>query len=50
MIVLADDEDRENRGDLAMASEEVTPEAIKFMAEYGRGQLCLALTEQDCDA
>jgi 3,4-dihydroxy 2-butanone 4-phosphate synthase/GTP cyclohydrolase II len=45
-----DDEDRENEGDLAMAAEKVTPEAINFMAKFGRGLICLALTEQRCDA
>ena len=50
MIVLVDDEDRENEGDLAMAAEKVTPEAINFMAKYGRGLICLAMTEQRCDA
>jgi 3,4-dihydroxy 2-butanone 4-phosphate synthase/GTP cyclohydrolase II len=45
-----DDEDRENEGDLAMAAEKVTPEAINFMAKYGRGLICLAMTEQRCDA
>jgi 3,4-dihydroxy 2-butanone 4-phosphate synthase/GTP cyclohydrolase II len=50
MIVLVDDEDRENEGDLAMAGEKVTPEAINFMAKFGRGLICLALTEQRCDA
>jgi 3,4-dihydroxy 2-butanone 4-phosphate synthase/GTP cyclohydrolase II len=50
MIVLVDDEDRENEGDLAMAAEKVTPEAINFMAKFGRGLICLALTEQRCDA
>ena len=49
MIVLVDDEDRENEGDLAMAAEKVTPEAINFMAKYGRGLICLALTEQRCE-
>ena len=44
MIVLIDDEDRENEGDLCMAAEAVTPEAINFMAKYGRGLICLALT------
>jgi len=43
MIILVDDEDRENEGDLAMAAELVTPEAINFMARYGRGLICLAL-------
>ncbi len=49
MIVLVDDEDRENEGDLTMAAEKVTPEAINFMAKYGRGLICLALTEQRCE-
>ena len=49
MIVLVDDEDRENEGDLTMASEKITPEAINFMAKFGRGLICLALTEQRCD-
>jgi 3,4-dihydroxy 2-butanone 4-phosphate synthase / GTP cyclohydrolase II len=50
MIVLVDDEDRENEGDLTMAAEKVTPEAINFMAKYGRGLICLAMTERRCDA
>lgn len=45
MIILVDDEDRENEGDLAIAAEKVTPEAINFMAKYGRGLICLALDE-----
>jgi 3,4-dihydroxy 2-butanone 4-phosphate synthase / GTP cyclohydrolase II len=49
MIVLVDDEDRENEGDLTMAAEKITPEAINFMAKYGRGLVCLTLTEQRCD-
>jgi len=49
MIVLVDDEDRENEGDLTMAAEKITPEAINFMAKYGRGLICLPLTEQRCD-
>src|SRR5438270_975380 len=49
MIVLVDDEDRENEGDLAMAAEKITPEAINFMAKYGRGLICLTLTEDRCD-
>src|SRR5213592_4063226 len=48
MIILMDDEDRENEGDLCMAAETVTPEAINFMAKYGRGLICLALTEERC--
>lgn len=50
MIVLVDDEDRENEGDLTMAAEKITPEAVNFMAKEGRGLVCLALTEQRCDA
>src|SRR3989338_1241702 len=49
MVILVDDEDRENEGDLTMAEEKVTPEAINFMAKYGRGLICLALTEQRLD-
>jgi 3,4-dihydroxy 2-butanone 4-phosphate synthase/GTP cyclohydrolase II len=48
-IVLVDDEDRENEGDLTMAAEKITPEAVNFMAKYGRGLICLALTEQRCE-
>jgi 3,4-dihydroxy 2-butanone 4-phosphate synthase/GTP cyclohydrolase II len=46
MIILIDDEDRENEGDLCVAAEKVTPEAINFMAKHGRGLICLALTEE----
>ncbi len=46
MIIVVDDEDRENEGDLTMAAEKVTPEAINFMVTYGRGLVCLALTEE----
>ncbi|MBS3918658.1 MAG: bifunctional 3,4-dihydroxy-2-butanone-4-phosphate synthase/GTP cyclohydrolase II [Deltaproteobacteria bacterium] len=46
MIILVDDEDRENEGDLTMAAEKVTPETINFMAKYGRGLICLSLTEE----
>ncbi len=46
MIVIVDDEDRENEGDLMIAAEKVTPEAINFMARFGRGLICLALTEE----
>jgi 3,4-dihydroxy 2-butanone 4-phosphate synthase/GTP cyclohydrolase II len=46
MIVVVDDEDRENEGDLTMAAEMITPEAINFMAMHGRGLICLAMTEQ----
>ncbi len=48
MVVLVDDEDRENEGDLTMAAELVTPEAINFMAKYGRGLICLSLTAERC--
>ena len=48
MIILADAEDRENEGDLVMAADFVTPEAINFMALHGRGLICLTLTEQRC--
>jgi len=44
MVILVDDEDRENEGDLTLAAEAVTPEAINFMAKYGRGLICLSLT------
>ncbi|HET6281420.1 MAG TPA: 3,4-dihydroxy-2-butanone-4-phosphate synthase [Polyangia bacterium] len=46
MVIMVDDEDRENEGDLAMAADLVTPEAINFMARYGRGLICLSLTEE----
>src|SRR5947209_5568467 len=46
MIVVVDDEDRENEGDLTLAAEKVTPEAINFMAKHGRGLVCLAMTEE----
>src|SRR3974377_473762 len=49
LIVLVDDEDRENEGHLSMAAEKVTPEAINFMAKFGRGLICLPLTEDRCD-
>ncbi len=49
MVILVDDEDRENEGDLCMAAENVTPEAINFMAKYGRGLICLAMTPEKCD-
>jgi 3,4-dihydroxy 2-butanone 4-phosphate synthase/GTP cyclohydrolase II len=48
MVVLVDEEDRENEGDLVMAAEFVTPEAINFMAKYGRGLICLTLTDARC--
>jgi 3,4-dihydroxy 2-butanone 4-phosphate synthase/GTP cyclohydrolase II len=49
MIILVDDEDRENEGDLTMAAEKVTPEAINFMARYGRGLICLSLSPEIVD-
>jgi 3,4-dihydroxy 2-butanone 4-phosphate synthase/GTP cyclohydrolase II len=49
MLVVVDDEDRENEGDLTCAAEKVTPEIINFMATYGRGLICLALTPERCD-
>ncbi len=49
MVVLADDEDRENEGDLVIAADKVTPEAINFMARFGRGLICLTLTRQRCE-
>ena len=49
MVILVDEEDRENEGDLVLAAEFVTPEAINFMARHGRGLICLTLTEERCD-
>lgn len=49
MVVVVDDEDRENEGDLTMAAEQITPEAINFMAKYGRGLICLAMTGERLD-
>lgn len=49
MIILVDDEDRENEGDLVMAAEKVSVESINFMAKYGRGLICLAMTGEDLD-
>jgi 3,4-dihydroxy 2-butanone 4-phosphate synthase/GTP cyclohydrolase II len=49
MVVVVDDEDRENEGDLTLAAEKVTPEAINFMAKHGRGLVCLAMTEERLD-
>ena len=49
MVILVDDEDRENEGDLCMAAEMVTPEAVNFMAKEGRGLICLSLTEDRAD-
>jgi len=49
MVILVDEEDRENEGDLVLASDHVTPEAINFMAKYGRGLICLTLTREHCE-
>src|SRR6202051_2553726 len=49
MVIIVDDEDRENEGDLMLAAEKVTPEAINFMAKFGRGLVCLTLTEERLD-
>src|SRR5213079_2894657 len=49
ILVVVDDEDRENEGDLTIAAEKVTPEIINFMAAQGRGLVCLALTPERCD-
>jgi 3,4-dihydroxy 2-butanone 4-phosphate synthase/GTP cyclohydrolase II len=50
MIILVDDEDRENEGDLCVAAEKVTPDAINFMAKYGRGLICLSMTGEKIDS
>src|SRR2546427_9597426 len=50
MVIVVDDEDRENEGDLTIAAEKVTPQAINFMAQYGRGLICLAMTPEHLDA
>jgi 3,4-dihydroxy 2-butanone 4-phosphate synthase / GTP cyclohydrolase II len=49
MVVVVDDEDRENEGDLTIAAEKITPEAVNFMARYGRGLICLAMTAERLD-
>ena len=49
MVILVDEEDRENEGDLVLASDHVTPEAINFMAKWGRGLICLTLTRERCE-
>ncbi|WP_395699899.1 bifunctional 3,4-dihydroxy-2-butanone-4-phosphate synthase/GTP cyclohydrolase II [Aquabacterium sp.] len=49
MVILVDEEDRENEGDLVLAADHVTPEAINFMAKYGRGLICLTLTRERCE-
>ncbi len=48
MVIIMDDEDRENEGDLVIAADKVTPDAINFMAKYGRGLICLTLTKERC--
>ncbi|GAJ72001.1 LOW QUALITY PROTEIN: 3,4-dihydroxy-2-butanone 4-phosphate synthase [Vibrio sp. JCM 18904] len=50
MVILMDDEDRENEGDLIMLAEHITPEAINFMATYGRGLICLTMTKDRCES
>ncbi len=50
MVILVDDEDRENEGDLTIAAEKVTPEAINFMAKYGRGLICLSMTKEKVES
>ena len=50
MVILVDDEDRENEGDLTIAAEKVTPEIINFMAKYGRGLVCLSMTGEKLDS
>jgi 3,4-dihydroxy 2-butanone 4-phosphate synthase/GTP cyclohydrolase II len=50
MIILMDDEDRENEGDLAIAAEKISPEAINFMSKNGRGLICLALTDEKVES
>jgi 3,4-dihydroxy 2-butanone 4-phosphate synthase/GTP cyclohydrolase II len=49
MIIIVDDEDRENEGDLVCAAEKVTPEIINFMAVHGRGLICMPMTEERCN-
>ena len=49
MVIIVDDEDRENEGDLAIAAEKVTPDAINFMARYGRGLVCLSMSGERLD-
>ena len=49
MVIVVDDEDRENEGDLTIAAEKITPEAINFMARHGRGLICLAMTPERLD-
>ena len=49
IVILIDEEDRENEGDLVLAADHVTPEAINFMARFGRGLICLTLTRERCE-
>src|ERR1041385_909178 len=49
MLVVVDDEDRENEGDLTIAAEKVTPEIVNFMAKFGRGLICIAMTGERLD-
>src|SRR3954454_13208893 len=49
IVIIVDDEDRENEGDLMVAAEKVTPEAINFMAKHGRGLICLSMTSERLD-
>ncbi|NBP45122.1 MAG: bifunctional 3,4-dihydroxy-2-butanone-4-phosphate synthase/GTP cyclohydrolase II, partial [Betaproteobacteria bacterium] len=49
MVILVDEEDRENEGDLVLAADHVTPAAINFMATHGRGLICLTLTRERCE-
>src|ERR1700693_2156250 len=50
MVIVVDDEERENEGDLTIAAEKITPQAVNFMAQYGRGLICLAMTPERLDA
>src|SRR6516225_113885 len=50
MVIVVDDEDRESEGDLTVAAEKITPQAINFMAQYGRGRMCLAMRPERVDA
>jgi 3,4-dihydroxy 2-butanone 4-phosphate synthase/GTP cyclohydrolase II len=50
MVIVVDDDNRENEGDLTIAAEKITPQAINFMAQYGRGLICLAMTPERLDA
>ncbi|MGY8963865.1 MAG: 3,4-dihydroxy-2-butanone-4-phosphate synthase, partial [Rhodospirillales bacterium] len=49
MFILVDDEDRENEGDLIVPAQMATPDAVNFMAKYGRGLICLSLTQSRCE-